>query len=85
MEVNQFFVCYISRVNKILIVTCCYSARAMPERISFRAYTAIMYLDPRMKIYIQVGVVMCSVYTNELADRVFAELPISCFFFIPSG
>lgn len=26
---------------------------AMPERISFRAYTAIMYLDPRMKIYIQ--------------------------------
>lgn len=25
----------------------------MPERISFRAYTAIMYLDPRMKIYIQ--------------------------------
>lgn len=68
MEVNQFFVCYISRVNKILIVTCCYSARAMPERISFRAYTAIMYLDPRMKIYIQVRVVMCSVYTNELAD-----------------
>ena len=26
----------------------------MPERKSFRAYTAIMYLDPRMKIYIQV-------------------------------
>ena len=84
MEVNQFFVRYISRVNKILTVTC-YSARTMPERISFRAYTAIMYLDPRMKIYIQVRVVMCSVYTNELADRVFAEVPISCFFFIPSG
>ena len=28
--------------------------RIMPERSSFRAYTAIMYLDPRMKIYIQV-------------------------------
>ena len=27
----------------------------MPERSSFRAYTAILYLDPRMKIYIQVG------------------------------
>ncbi|XP_067033345.1 ATPase MORC2A-like isoform X2 [Acropora muricata] len=25
----------------------------MPERQSFRAYTAILYLDPRMKIYIQ--------------------------------
>lgn len=25
----------------------------MPERSSFRAYTAILYLDPRMKIYIQ--------------------------------
>lgn len=25
----------------------------MPERRSFRAYTAILYLDPRMKIYIQ--------------------------------
>ena len=29
--------------------------RIMPERSSFRAYTAILYLDPRMKIYIQVG------------------------------
>ena len=28
--------------------------RIMPERSSFRAYTAILYLDPRMKIYIQV-------------------------------
>lgn len=26
----------------------------MPERKSFRAYSAILYLDPRMKIYIQV-------------------------------
>ena len=25
----------------------------MPERKSFRAYTAILYVDPRMKIYIQ--------------------------------
>jgi hypothetical protein len=26
----------------------------MPERKSFRAYSAVLYLDPRMKIYIQV-------------------------------
>ena len=25
----------------------------MPERKSFRAYTAVLYMDPRMKIYIQ--------------------------------
>ena len=25
----------------------------MPERKSFRAYAAILYVDPRMKIYIQ--------------------------------
>ena len=29
----------------------------MPERKSFRAYSAILYLDPRMKIYIQVTAV----------------------------
>lgn len=25
----------------------------MPEKKSFRAYTAILYVDPRMKIYLQ--------------------------------
>ena len=25
----------------------------MPERRSFRAYTSILYVDPRMRIYIQ--------------------------------
>ncbi len=29
---------------------CC---RLMPERRSFRAYTSVLYVDPRMRIYIQ--------------------------------
>ena len=37
----------------------------MPERKSFRAYTAIMYLDPRMKIYIQVVEVITSSFAYK--------------------
>lgn len=41
--------------------------RLMPERKSFRAYASILYVDPRMKIYIQGKKVrtkklMCTLY-----------------------
>ena len=31
----------------------CVVYRLMPERKSFRAYTSLLYVDPRMRIYIQ--------------------------------
>lgn len=44
-----FYVCF---CNKHLNSgTCTFSL--MPEKKSFRAYTAILYVDPRMKIYLQ--------------------------------
>ncbi|XP_046840799.1 ATPase MORC2-like isoform X2 [Xenia sp. Carnegie-2017] len=39
----------------------------MPERKSFRAYSSILYLDPRMKIYIQNKKVL----TKRLGDNLF--------------
>ena len=33
---------------------CMFRYSVVPERKSFRAYTAVLYLDPKMKIYIQV-------------------------------
>ena len=43
----------------------------MPERKSFRAYAAILYVDPRMKIYIQNKKVrtkklMCCLYKPKM-------------------
>lgn len=38
--------------------------RLMPERKSFRAYASILYMDPRMRIYIQGK----KVHTKRLAS-----------------
>ncbi|CAB3997385.1 MORC family CW-type zinc finger 2 isoform X1 [Paramuricea clavata] len=46
----------------------------MPERKSFRAYSAILYLDPRMKMYIQGKKVL----TKRLGDNLYR--PKSYFF-----
>ena len=43
----------------------------MPERKSFRAYAAVLYMDPRMRIYIQNKKVRtkrlaCSLYKSKM-------------------
>lgn len=56
------------------ILNCCFfHFSVIPERKSFRAYTSILYLDPRMKIYIQVCIYCfypSFVYTNAARNMV---------------
>lgn len=47
------------------------SCSLMPERKSFRAYAAILYMDPRMRIYLQNKKVRtkrlaCTLYKSKL-------------------
>lgn len=78
----SFYIFYLCHCfTQVKLVVCFWNSK--PERRSFRAYAAVLYIDPRMRIFIQGHKVRtkrlsCCLYNPRYSWHISTHIPIYC-------